>query len=129
MIWSDEYVSYDTAKLLKEKGFDGFCMCFYRKDDNNLHNVFLQATLADGDDIYSAPTYQTAMKWLREKHNIHIGIVPFDCMTIASGYIVRYNTSVSTLRQDYLIHKDLGIHLYYEDACEDAIKYCLKNIV
>lgn len=53
---TEDYVSFNTAKLLKEKGFDEECQQYY------------------GDYKYSCPTLQMAMKWLREVHNLFIFI-------------------------------------------------------
>lgn len=83
---TEDYVSYETAKLLKDKGFDEKCPCSYRKKlvDNKIvdeEELFVSAHLmltnSELEDkaykciVYcSAPTLQMVMKWLRETHNV-----------------------------------------------------------
>lgn len=84
---TEDYVSFETAKLLKAKGFNEFCPTFYETDepepDNGpryskklgwfLHNSYDYSDRY-GKMIISAPTLQMAMKWLRKVH--HILVVP-----------------------------------------------------
>lgn len=64
---TEDYVSFEVAKLLKEKGFDEPVKHFY----------FINGTFANDLAItknsytrhYAAPTIQMALKWLREVHN------------------------------------------------------------
>lgn len=62
---TEDFVSFETAQLLKEKGFDGESPAIlYKKHDN-----------ADGtSEIWTACTPQIAMKWLREVHQLHISV-------------------------------------------------------
>lgn len=72
----EAYVSFETAKLLKEKGFNEGCTSYFisdneialisnRRDFNN-HGVYL-----------SAPTQQMAMRWLREIFKLYISTVTY----------------------------------------------------
>lgn len=70
-------VSFEVAKLLKAKGYDEPCAYSYWDRATSLHmgvvpvpNSVLQK------DKYAAPTRQDAEAWLREKHNVYIGIKP-----------------------------------------------------
>ena len=68
---TEQHVSIDTAKLLQEAGFNEPC-----KD------VYIDATGWDGkgdifDEIqYPVPTQSLAARWLREKHSLHIAVMP-----------------------------------------------------
>lgn len=150
----EQYVSYEVAKLLKEKGFqinpkldywkigsDG-TMYFmssigaYTSDKNNKYAYYRPA------DSYPAPTQQMAMRWLREAYKIHldIGITSTeDPINYPPKYYV-YVDSISTgesliqygsVANDLTISNGNGPKLFstYEDACEAAIKYCLKNLI
>lgn len=85
---TEDYVSFEVAKLLKEKGFNEPFYFFYRTDDRIIHHVVRAKPLvydnkAIDDEVISAPTLQMVMKWLREAHNIFISI----CRAIvANGY-------------------------------------------
>ena len=82
---TEDYVSFKTAKLLKEKGFDSTCECFYDTEHNDIYIVngwtnTSNSQLEEREFLcYSAPTLQMAMKWLREVHKIHISVeIGFD---------------------------------------------------
>lgn len=113
----EDYVSYETAKLLKEKGFDWECktMKFFPEPDYDQESP---------DGVY-APTIQMAMKWLREVHNIFIDIAfrfsrNADNDINFSYYAEKY--------ENYYGYGD-GEFNSYEEACEAAIKYCLENLI
>lgn len=57
----EAYVSFETAKLLKEKGFDGECSHYYRCHDKGL----LTYRQNPGTD---APYFTCNSKWLK-KHS------------------------------------------------------------
>lgn len=71
----ESYVSFDTAKLLKEAGFDVPCNSYYELEDGEVvrkdcirlydHNCF-------EDTVCSRPTQALAARWLREAHGIMI---------------------------------------------------------
>lgn len=128
---TEDYCSFETAKLLKEKGFDENCSRSYVNGklavSQGFHNSYY--TTMYPDDSYrpvSAPSIQMAMKWLREVHKLYVVVRPyvteegtlslFDLKSIKEKGIVvnlRTKTGFST----------------YEEACEAAIKYCLENLI
>lgn len=63
---TEDYCSYEVAKLLKEKGFDEETEDYYCKKDKSLEWASAW-TMALPDEYYPCPTMQMAMKWLREK--------------------------------------------------------------
>ena len=68
---TEDYVSFETAKLLKEKGFDERCFSFYWSDgslDANSHDKKTNLRNSTSSNPV-APTLQMAMKWLREVTN------------------------------------------------------------
>ena len=132
---TEDYVSFETAKLLKEKGFDVPCTVWYAEytsqyggDKYNIiqfdeHNRFEEGYKF----LCYVPTLQMAMKWLREVHHCVICITPltFYCGEIVSkwGYCIWAddNTEVDEESSPRLES--------YEEACEAAIKYCLENLI
>lgn len=107
----EDYVSFETAKLLKEKGFDWECKTrkFYPEPEYD----------AESPDGVYAPTIQMAMKWLREVHNIDISVTP----DRKAGY------SVLIFKDKRLPFDTLDSYSIYEQACEAAIKYSLENLI
>ena len=76
---NEDYVSYEVAKLLKEKGFDWKCdnqvveKIPRRKKKNGMKNECAYVTKTNCN-IYPKPTLYMAQKWLRETKNIHIDV-------------------------------------------------------
>lgn len=108
---TEDYVSLETAKLLKEKGFNWDCKTkrFYPEPDYD----------QGSPNGVSAPTLQMAMKWLRKVHNIDISVTP----DRKAGY------SVLIFKDKRLPFDTLDSYSIYEQACEAAIKYCLENLI
>ena len=77
----EEYVSYKVAKLLKKKGFDGYCFKVYDIGGtvNDAMELYGETEVCNSDcsegDI-AAPTLQDAVRWLREQHKLLISINP-----------------------------------------------------
>ena len=121
---TEDYVSFETAKLLKEKGFDEKCFALYNPDSMLIQSGIRLNNTQVGrvKGSYSAPTLQMAMKWLREVHNIDI--FPWKIgKGIYSCAIFNSNTG-----KDLSSDKDFPSEKY-EEACEAAIKYCLENLI
>ena len=142
---TEDYVSYETAKLLKEKGFDEKCRAFYVKSKECGIELFpVERSHNYNDDVYprtSAPTLQMAMKWLREVHNMHIEIeaikphgrdvllrsaVPLDGVKYHASivYIDKWDEDLNEFKWKGIPSSDS-----YEQACEKTIKYCLENLI
>ena len=118
---TEDYVSFETAKLLKEKGFDsGAC----KNSPYYAYNANGQFSGPSWDTEYPAPTLQMAMKWLREMHNISVEpLVDF-----GSGDRYWWTADVGYIKKDGLIDELCGYNSY-EEACEAAIKYCLEKLI
>ena len=112
---TEDYVSYDTAKLLKEKGFNWDCKTnrFYPEPDYD----------QESPNGVSAPTIQMAMKWLRKTHNIDI-IINVSSKD-ESDDKRKYTYAIVSNR---FIGTD-NVKRIYEEACEAAIKYCLEKLI
>lgn len=119
---TEDYVSFEIAKLLKEKGFeDDFCHTAY---DCNGEFFWYGDYSKDRKGIMDAPTLQMAMKWLREVHNI--SIEPF--VDFGSGDEYWWSADVAYIKKNGLIDTLTG-YSSYEEACEAGIKYCLENLI
>ena len=131
---TEDYVSFEIAKLLKEKGFNERLLTFYITDEAKKEGYFQLMAFTDdkidnshSDYCYLAPTHQMAMKWLRKIHNIFIIIEPH-----MYDYINEKNSSyVTSLWQGDNYYENITSKDYptYEDACEATIKYCLENLI
>lgn len=123
----EDYVSFETAKLLKDKGFDVECSCYYFfKDEAHFEESLSHWNWNNGYTFrYSAPTLQMAMKWLREVHKLHIWIA--NKLKQSKGlpwYYEIHNIETGTVAKigDVICGS-------YEVACEAAIQYSLENLI
>lgn len=119
---TEELVTLETAKLLKEKDFNEYC-----KDIINHKGIMMETIFRTSKDLpklfYPCPTQSIAQKWLRETKNLHIEIsymygnywiydiltIPnHDLVGLSDRPIIRYNT--------------------YEEALEAGLQEALKLI-
>ncbi len=137
---TEDYVSFELAKLLKEKGFDEVCRAWYFGEDrvNNGTLIPKDKLLFVSDNYYgakrnswigypnavTAPTIQMVIKWLQKIYKIIIIVSPSvtdddgdaGCLweyTIQNRLDIKY-------RSECLFEKT-------KDAYESAIKYYLEN--
>lgn len=125
---TEDFCSFEVAKLLKEKGFNEPLRCWY----DNFQDFHEEGVRMSNSDCLPptimCPTHQMVMKWLREVHNLFI-----------EPYVVK-NYSKKKLEYTYSIQdldfqgSDDGIECCKnwdtpEQACETAIKYCLENLI
>lgn len=131
---TEDYVSFETAKLLKEKEFDEATNRYYNAQYDQIRTVsdtfmwhwnneeFVKGVLMEG--AIAIPTLQMAMKWLREKYSLEI--YPYHNYDNSKWWyeIIKYPNSVA----EYECDKDEELDTY-EEACESAIKHCLENLI
>lgn len=68
------YVSFDTAKMLKEAGFNVPCTSQYT-EGKCIWNVGYPYNFNQDEFGYSRPTQALAARWLREVHRIAMGVI------------------------------------------------------
>ena len=117
---SEDYCSYEVAKLLKEKGFDGEVSAFV-EEDNTKYDYTLSGFIKA--ETLPCPTHQMAMKWLREECDLHIIAYPYN----ANGkkkWCCQVYKAFNLLGNEKYVNETLDS---YEEAVEAALKYCLTN--
>ena len=130
---TEDYVSFEVAKLLKEKGFDGLCCSHeftdYEGNFTTYHTEYPE-NWNQSEPCVSIPTLGMAMKWLREVHNI--GIFP-STYTITNSKGSKeehvYGSAIVNLITFDLMCDDIMPRNSYEEACEASIKYSLENLI
>ena len=123
----EDYVSFETAKLLKEKGFDEPCRAYW--DDQpklDVHTLFSSVESIKNSErvgnTISCPTHQMAMKWLREKHIVIVVEPDFfnlDYDVVSWKYTVWFDDNA----------EDNAGFTSYEETVEAALKYSLENLI
>lgn len=128
---TEELVTLETAKLLKEKGFKEDVFTFYEVDcvegDMILSETYDESeNFNEKNDCLSAPTQSLAQKWLRETKNIHICV--YNC---ACGYgyeISKADNGTHITSSVYEGPNDGGKWDIYEEALEAGLQEALKLI-
>ena len=140
----DDIVSFETAMLLKEKGFNEPCSYFY--EDNELHELnyyqgngtgFVRNSSPINDRLSceemqcTAPTQSLAQKWLRETRNVTFNANPHSndgkiiyvvtIKVISSNKYIDFNVMMDTSNKATMFDT-------YEDAIESGLRHCLKSI-
>lgn len=108
---TEDYVSFETAKLLKEKGFNERVISFYHPGD------------------IQRPTLQMAMKWLRKKHNQNITVKAHNNVArLKTIYYAEVQNLSEPAEKGFCVNgctfKDT-----YEEAVEYTIRFCLENLI
>ncbi len=148
----EDYVSFETAKLLKEKGFEQECDYatswyanqYYKnacmgewfegehqiiEDIDDKCNI---SYLSERGIFIPAPTLQTVRKWLREKHHLHIEVritnhTMSDMVNVVKYYWVMTNTETGRWCDESTVYTVKGFDKS-EEAEEDAIRHALEKL-
>lgn len=130
---TEDYVSYDTAKLLREKGFDVPCKVWYSEYTSQFGGEKYTTIEFDNHNRFNenykficfCPTLQMAMKWLRE--NKGIAIVPFVSSVLDNEKFI-WDIKI-IVAKTYETYMQGWVYESYENACEKAIRHCLGNLI
>lgn len=128
---NEDFVSFEIAKKLKEKGFNEGCYKYYENKELKWSNSPWLETQYNSymPHIIAAPTISQVLKWLREEKKIHIEIFLYDGKY---SYLVK---SITQICEDDLFHKCLNEdtvdeeYQFYEKAALAGIEYVLDNLI
>lgn len=137
----DQLISFEVAKLAREKGFDQSTYAYYNPEGRrfgtptpNLSDpMWLEIFFRDEnyyEDQFSAPTQALLQKWLREEHEIN---VESNYLPNLPGYkclFVPMTDKISTKEKYALFSKYYGkeLHSTYEEALEEGLLNALQLI-
>lgn len=139
----EDKVSYDLAIMLRDKGFNEPCLTLYNvygalevefgySDGSPLCNSDSDVCLFIGDRcdndsfmFVTAPTYGHVMKWLREVYNIFISI---DIYSKDLKGNIRYCADIYKYGSRMILDTPIVCDTY-EEVCETACIYVLKNLI
>lgn len=139
---NEDFVPFELAVKLKEKGFRELCLAYYTNDDTLYYNYshkagasytdcYLSHNLMPKDSVsgkfVDAPSISQVLKWLREEKKIHIIVEIAD-----SGW---YYTIYPNIRwENGKLKSDTYIMSFknkdsYEQAALAGIEYVLGNLI
>lgn len=144
----DTPVSFELAKLLKEKGFDLGVINYYsglnlyidkfrfNYNDKTIGDSFMHKR---NGGCYSAPTIAEVVMWLYEKHGIWIEVSKLDgyqnlfFYTITGSNGFNHGAKITVIEWDDDKCDEMGYNNKYKhsptEAYEAAITYCLNNLL
>ena len=139
----ESYVSFDTAKMLKEAGFDVPGRGVYVTDRTGYYEFREYDNKQTTDDLcwdtedgfqyeYLAPTQALAARWLREAYGIHV-VITEEAYTNGINYlwqVLIYNPlSVDCWdNKSTGMYGDNGEYKTYEEALEAGLQEAIKLI-
>ena len=124
---TEDYVTLETAKLLKIKGFSEY------KIDSIVYKKFFRGNtyeidgkLVKVDEDIVLPTIQMAIKWLRKKHMIFI-----QPNIVFTAQPICYYAAIYCYGDNLKTQQDVTTERYKtpEEACEAAVRYCVEKII
>lgn len=124
---TEDYVSFETAKLLREKGFKEPTLAYAYGQD--MIAYYSQPKITDDYNVeagrYPLPTLQMACRWLMAVYNLFIAFkLDFSDGAYPMFDAVVYN--LATCKKYPIINYDRYSSI---KGTEAAIKYCLKNLI
>ena len=121
----ESYVSFDTARMLKEAGFDVPCTSQYT-DGKCIWNVGYLYNFNEDDFGYSRPTQALAARWLREVHHINVyACFDYEKFDERKWFFTREHTMVN---DDSAVYCSITNYNSYEEALEAGLKHGLELI-
>ena len=132
----ESYVSFDTAKLLKEVGFEANLKTIYVEEEKDEWAFWDSGAKRSDynyfDDTIACPTQALAARWLREAHGIHVSSNIFmDSANDADGKTVDEWTFWSYDLFDNsgrIIEESDDRYDSYEEALEAGLQKAIKLI-
>lgn len=126
---SEDYCSFEVAKLLKGKGFDVPTTGYYRITGDRAffghaafrHNNDKENETAGGMTHVAMPTHSLAVKWIRENFGLYIYLISPTPKTNWIGCIIKIG--------DYAPENTTDMFKSPEEATEAALRYTLENLI
>lgn len=127
---TEQYVEFETAKLLKEKVFDINCNALYDITTGQVSQRGVGYVFNNGqwNNFILAPSQSLVMRWLREVHNIYLQFNPYWAEGDMRNPCNWYWTWISLENIHEADRPSYGGKTY-EECAENAIKYCLENLI
>jgi len=132
---NEDYITFKTAKLAKEKGFNIQTRYYYDFiGDIGSTSSTDQNWNKSKETIYSRPTQSALQKWLREKHKVFAESV-VDQRGSANHRLETYFTCVIKYRRNLEFERRCGFGQMcyktfpkYEEAIEEALYESLRQL-
>ena len=120
---SEDFIPFELAVKLKEKGFNYPCIGHYF--NNQLYIAHYQnAFHSDKNETFDAPAISQVLKWLRKEKRIDVGAIWDNRDGKWIGYVNEMD--MPDLVGEYMLHNTCDS---YEQAAIAVIEYVLDNLI
>lgn len=118
----EQFVSFDTARMLKEAGFDVPCTSQYTENEFAWENL-RKTDFNKNGYVFSRPTQALAARWLREVYGIMI-------VSFFDDYMSKWYYVIDGVKKQSVIKCVQSASDYdnYEEAIESGLKHSLELI-
>ena len=133
---NEQYVTYETAKLLKEKGFDWGCNGYwFISGDSKTFNISpsinprnWNGAKSDFLELLSRPTQQMACRWFWVEKGLNINAIYGDYPALKKSF---WMPQIDSLNGCYGVDDEDFFREYdsREDCIEAALRYTLTNLI
>lgn len=126
----EDFVSFEIAKKLKEKGFDIPFYFYYRTDDKSLRhaNVTNPLIYCDkiDDEVVIAPTISQVLKWLRDEKKLYVGVTYSPKIEGSQDFFYATIQYIGDYKKTIYPYDS---YVYWEGAILNGIEYTIDNLI
>ena len=124
----EEIVTFEVAKLAKEKGFNVPTIRYYLIDTVGWVKTAIYNNWNDSTIRYSAPTQSLLQRWLREERGIIVEVFMDDDSNMPLTYNIH---QYKDWNWECVCHHHGNYYAVtdWELCLEDALKYALEKII
>ena len=115
----NQLISFETARLAKEKEFNVTCRSMYNKSGKSFYEK--EGWYWGAPNQFVAPTQSLLQRWLREKHTLIVYCLPK--ITPTNDFVWYTNFNIKESKKSWA-----NCYSTYEDALEVALLEALKLI-
>lgn len=123
----EQYVTHETAQLLKEKGFDWAVLTCYQNSEF-IYVPLVNWNKFSASTLCSAPTQQMAVRWVWEERGLNINAIYGDYPSQKKSF---WMPQIDSLDGCYGVDDEDFFREYdsREECIEAALRYTLNKLI
>ena len=127
---TEDYVRFETAKLLKNKGFDENTPVNYFIGDDKprgcvVGEMIYHKRAEEDTHLIACPTIQIARKWLEKEKKLYVNVWADPKDAENNDFRIVHRLQVFDGKTNYGTFEFPS----HEKACEAGIRFCLENLI
>lgn len=143
---TEDFVTYEIAVKLKEKGFNELCLASYRWGKFMPHkkeilgeseyidediSISYKSLLRNGEESLGiiAPTISQVLKWMRDEKKVYVLITPYPSIAAKNKIVWAWGINWNSDGVDIRTFSDYDTYISYEEAALAGITWVLDNII